>query len=65
MKILKINNLRRFNMVIYSQKMAAKLMLKGFILQGMEKNSKYPNKNIFYFNDTEELKKTMNELSNK
>lgn len=52
-------------MIIYSQKMAAKLMLKGFILQGMEKNSKYQNKNIFYFNDTEELRKVMNELSNK
>lgn len=52
-------------MVIYSQKMAAKLMLKGFILQGMDKNKNHPNKNIFYFNDSDDLKLTINELSKK
>jgi hypothetical protein len=50
-------------MVIYSQKMAAKLMLKGFILQGMSKNKNDQKKNIFYFNNSDELKKAMYELS--
>lgn len=50
-------------MVIYSQKMAAKLMLKGFVLQGMGKNEKNERKNVFYFKDSEELKKAMCEIS--
>lgn len=51
-------------MVIYSQQMAAKLMLKGFVLQGMDKNKNNQRKNIFYFKDSEELKTAMSELSN-
>ncbi|NRD80267.1 hypothetical protein HPT25_23375 [Bacillus sp. BRMEA1] len=50
-------------MVIYSQQMAAKLMLKGFVLQGMDKNQNKSGKNIFYFNDSDELRKVMSELS--
>lgn len=51
-------------MVIYSQQMAAKLMLRGFVLQGMDKNKNNPNKNIFYFKDSVELSNALNELSN-
>lgn len=50
-------------MVIYSQQMAAKLMLKGFVLQGMDKNKNNPKKNIFYFKDSDELKRSLTELS--
>lgn len=50
-------------MVIYSQRMAANLMLKGFVLQGIEKNQNKSGKNIFYFKNSEELKKAMNEIS--
>ena len=50
-------------MVIYSQKMAAKLMLMGFVLQGMEKNQNKTGKNVFYFKDSDQLKKAMNEIS--
>lgn len=52
-------------MVIYSQKVAAKLMLKGFVLQGMDKNKVNERKNVFYFKDSTELKAYMQELSNK
>lgn len=51
-------------MLIYSQKMAAKLMLRGFILQGMRPNDKFPNKNVFIFKDTPQLKEAMIEISN-
>jgi hypothetical protein len=47
-------------MVIYSQKVAAKLMLQGFVLQGMDKNKNNPRKNIFYFKDSDELRNTLN-----
>lgn len=50
-------------MVIYSQRMAALLMLKGFVLQGMDKNQNKSGKNIFYFKESEELKKAMSEIS--
>lgn len=50
-------------MVIYSMRMAALLMLKGFVLQGIGKNENKSGKNVFYFKDSEELRKAMNELS--
>lgn len=52
-------------MVIYSQKMAGFLMQKGFVLQGMDKNKDKTNKNIFYFNDSIELKEAMTEFTSK
>lgn len=51
-------------MNIYSQKVAAKLMLKGFVLIGMGKNHKKEDKNTFYFKDSDELKKALNEIIN-
>ncbi len=51
-------------MVIYSQRMTAELMLKGFVLQGMDKNQNKSGKNVFYFKDSEEIKKAMREISN-
>jgi hypothetical protein len=50
-------------MIIYSQKMAARLMLRGFVLQAMEKNKNNHRKNIFIFKDSDELKIALNELS--
>lgn len=52
-------------MVVYSQKLAATLMLKGFVLQGMEKNKDKSGKNIFYFKDSEELRNAVSEYSTK
>lgn len=43
--------------------MAAQLMLRGFVLQGMDKNKSNERKNIFYFKDSEELKQIMSEIS--
>lgn len=50
-------------MVVYSQKVAAKLMLKGFVLQGMDKHKSRNGRNIFYFKDSEELIKAINEIT--
>jgi hypothetical protein len=50
-------------MVIYSQRVAALLMLKGFVLQGMEKNKLNNRKNIFYFKDSDELKLVLSDIS--
>lgn len=45
--------------VILSQRMAGWLMGNGFVLLGIKKDMKNPNKHIFIFNDTELLRNTM------
>lgn len=51
-------------MNIYSQKIAAKLMLRGFVLLGMGKNSKKEGKNTFFFKNSDELKNALKEIIN-
>jgi hypothetical protein len=48
------------DMYVYSMKTAAYLMMKGYVLQSMEK-SKSSTRNVFIFNDSECLIKTINE----
>lgn len=50
-------------MVIYSQRLAAKLMLKGFVLQGLEKHKNNSGRNVFYFKDSEEITKEIQKLT--
>lgn len=42
---------------IYNQKLAGFLMLNGYRLMGMEENQKYKGKNVFYFMDSEKIRK--------
>lgn len=51
-------------MIIYSQKMAAKLMLRGFVLLELKPNEKHSRKNIFIFKDTIQIREAMKEISN-
>ena len=44
---------------IYSQKMAGYLMLNGFILQGIGINKNDPSKKTFYFKDSDNLERCM------
>lgn len=46
---------------IFSQRLAGYLMIKGFVLVGMEQGRNNTGKNVFYFNDSDELSKTMEE----
>ena len=41
--------------IIYSQRLAGYLMLRGFVLLRMDKNAKFPTRNIFIFKDTPTL----------
>jgi hypothetical protein len=42
--------------IVFSQRIAGWLMLKGFVLKRMEKSTRHnSNRNVFIFNDTEEL----------
>jgi len=49
---------------IFNQKLAGKLMTRGFVLQGLEPN---PNGkfNVFLFKDSEELRKAIEEINHK
>lgn len=52
-------------MTIYSQKIAGHLMVLGFVLQGMGKDKRNDRKNVFFFKDSEELRKALKELIKK
>lgn len=52
-------------MVIYSQRLAGKLMMRGFILQEIGIDKRNNKKNVFYFKNSEELKIAIQELQNK
>ncbi len=44
---------------VFSQKLAGYLMMKGFVLVGMEQGRNNSGKNVFYFNNSDELKLSM------
>jgi hypothetical protein len=50
--------------VVFNQKVAGYLMLKGFTLKGIEKYHKNPNMNVFIFNDSEQLKEQISKYDN-
>lgn len=47
--------------VVYKQRIAGHLMTKGFVLHDMGRNTKFPNRNVFYFTYSEELIKAIEE----
>lgn len=53
------------DVVIYNQRLAGKLMVQGFVLQGMDRNYNNSGRNVFYFKDSKELIKAIRELTNK
>ena len=49
--------------IIFSQKLCAFLMSKGFVLLEMKKDLKNPRHNIYIFNNSDELQKCIYEYS--
>lgn len=45
--------------VINSQRLAGYLMMRGFVLRGMGRNHRYPDRNVFFFKDTDDLKRAI------
>lgn len=41
---------------IFSQKLCGVLLTRGFVLQGLSKNTKLPDKNVFYFAESTSLR---------
>lgn len=46
-------------MVVFSMRVAGYLMFLGYQLKGIDKNKKCPEMNVFIFDDTEELRKSI------
>lgn len=44
---------------IYNQKLAGFLMLQGYRLMGIEENETCKGKNVFYFMDSEKIRKSI------
>lgn len=52
----------QINKTIYSQRLAGTLMLKGFVLAGMERNKDSDSgRNVFFFKDSPELEAAIKE----
>ena len=51
------------NKTIFSQKLAAYLMNRGFVLLDMKRDSKGSGKNVFYFKNSEELQQAIFDYS--
>ena len=49
------------NFIVYSQKLTGYLMQKGFVLIDMRPDLKKSGRNIFFFNDTPQLKSAIDE----
>ena len=49
---------------IFNQRLAGYLMQRGFILIGMGENHCCNGKNVFFFKDTDELQKVIEEFKN-
>lgn len=41
--------------VVFSQRIAGMLMVDGYVLKRMDKNHNNPKRNVFIFNESEEL----------
>ena len=47
---------------IYSSFIAAHLLLNGFKMYGVAKNTKYNDKTVFYFKDCQEVRNAVEEI---
>ena len=44
---------------IFNQRLCGYLMMKGFVLVAMSENKHCAGKNVFFFNDSDELQKSI------
>lgn len=47
------------NFVVTSQRVAGHLMMNGFVLKGVGDNRKFPGRNVFFFNNTTQLRQAI------
>lgn len=47
---------------IFNQRLCGYLMMKGFVLVAMSENKHCAGKNVFFFNDSDELQRSIDEF---
>lgn len=55
------NNTDKKNFIVYNQRMAGYLMQRGFVLIDMQPDLKKTDRNVFFFNNTPQLKSAIDE----
>ena len=56
-----LSSTEKKNYIVYSQKMAGYLMQRGFVLIDMQPDLKKSGRNVFFFNNTPQLKSAIDE----
>ncbi|MGN1182175.1 MAG: hypothetical protein ACI4SR_04140 [Faecalibacillus sp.] len=44
------------SLTVFNQKLAGKLMMEGYKLQGIKPDRKYPERNVYFFMNCEEVR---------
>ena len=57
-----MNNERKKDLPVFSQGIAANLLMRGHRLLAIARNHKYNDKTVFYFRDCEEVRKDLEEI---
>ena len=57
-----MNNERKKDLPVFSQGIAAHLLMRGHRLLAIARNHKYSDKTVFYFRDCEEVRKDLEEI---
>ncbi|WP_027398375.1 DUF5659 domain-containing protein [Anaerovorax odorimutans] len=60
-----LNNKNSRTFPVYKQKLAGYLMQEGFVLVDIAPNTKTPNRNVFYFRDTPQIKLSIQNFLNR
>lgn len=55
----------KVKMPVYNMKLAGCLMMRGFVLQGTDKDKQGSGRTVFFFNDSDDLQKVIKEYFNK
>ena len=54
---------RKKDLPVFSQRIAGNLLLMGFKLYNVAKNTKYDGKTVFYFRDCQEVRNAIEQLN--
>ena len=54
---------KKKDLPVFSRNVAANLLLKGFDMYNVRKNTKYPNRSVFYFRDCQEVRDAIDEIN--
>ena len=57
-----MNNERKKYLPVFSQGIAAQLLMRGHRLLGIARNHKYNDKTVFYFRDSQEVRNDIEEI---